>query len=74
MTANSQYLPLHSAVEQVINAPVNRVTAWRWATRPNRYGVQLQSWIIGGKRRTTVAAAERYIAESTAAANAAPRS
>ncbi|QDV66963.1 hypothetical protein Poly24_06530 [Rosistilla carotiformis] len=74
MTSSSHYLPLHSAVEQVINAPVNRVTAWRWATRPNRYGVQLQSWIIGGKRRTTVAAAERYIAESTAAANAAPRS
>jgi hypothetical protein len=42
------------------------------AQRPNRYGVRLESWVVGASRRTCRAAVERYIRATTDAANGVP--
>ena len=44
-------------------------TVFRHATRPNRYGVRLESFVSGGRRMTTVEAIDRYHARCTEAAN-----
>lgn len=45
---------------------------WRWATRPNRFGVKLETIRIGSRLYTSQAAFERFVAATTAAAEGQP--
>lgn len=47
----------------------NVATIFRWANRGCR-GVRLETFMVGGRRFTTVEAFGRFVAQTTAAANA----
>lgn len=47
---------------------VHVATIWRWATRGVR-GIRLDTVVVGGFRKTSREAIERFIAATTAAAN-----
>jgi len=59
-------LPLVDAVEQASGRRPHLSTCLRWCTRGAR-GVRLESWVLGGRRLTSVAAVLRYMDATTAA-------
>lgn len=44
-------------------------TVYRHATKTNRHGIVLESFMAGGRRLTTLEAVERFVARTTEAAN-----
>ncbi|MEZ6088236.1 MAG: DUF1580 domain-containing protein [Pirellulaceae bacterium] len=66
---NEQALPLVDAIEAATGYRPHLSTCLRWCQRPNRYGIRLESWRIGGRRVTSIAAVQRYNEATTAAAN-----
>ena len=44
-------------------------TLWRWATSANRFGIRLESVLIGGVRMSTSEALQRYFEANTRAAD-----
>lgn len=48
---------------------VHPSTVFRHASRGNRYGIRLESFVSGGQRLTTVEAVARFVAATTGAAN-----
>ncbi len=61
-----QFYSVPKAFELVTGARVHPSTACRYALRGCQ-GVILQTWMIGGHRKTTVIAVEQFIAARTAA-------
>ncbi|CAD71583.1 hypothetical protein RB443 [Rhodopirellula baltica SH 1] len=70
--------PLLSAIELENGLRPHPSTATRWCLEPNRHGNVLKSWLIGGRRMTSIAAVKEYNAannqqsmasDSTAAAS-----
>ena len=67
--ANEIGLPLVKAVKKATGNQYDLSTVFRWSQRPNRHGVQMESWLEGGRRVTSVQAVRRYIQRTTDAAN-----
>ncbi|QEG43455.1 DUF1580 domain-containing protein [Roseimaritima ulvae] len=59
-----KYLPVADAIEHVTGRPVSSATAARWIAKRNRYGAILESWLIGGRRVTTLNCVREYLAAS----------
>jgi hypothetical protein len=62
MKYRAEYFPLVAAIQEVTGKRVSLPTAMRWITSGVR-GTRLQSWLIGGRRLTTIPAVEQFIAE-----------
>lgn len=62
----TQYLPLVKAIYEATGQTVHLSTALRWCF-DGRSGCKLRSWVVGGRRRTTVESVEKFIDETTAA-------
>lgn len=62
-------LPLVQAIKQVTGRHVHLSTALRWCQSRNRYSNRLESWLVGGRRVTSVEAIRRYIEANTQAAD-----
>lgn len=67
-------LPLVAAVEAATERRPHLSTVLRWSQRRNRYGIKLESWLIGGRRVTSVEAVRRYCERCTEAADGVPSS
>ena len=68
MQANEPLLPLVQAVENATGRRPHLSTVLRWCTRGVR-GIQLESWMVGGRRLTSVQAVRRFVDAQTAAAS-----
>jgi hypothetical protein len=66
---NELALSLVEAVEAATGRRPHLSTVLRWCQRRNRYGVKLESWMIGGRRVTSREAVRRFNEATTAAAN-----
>jgi hypothetical protein len=66
---NELALSLVEAVEAATGRRPHLSTVLRWSQRRNRYGVKLESWMIGGRRVTSREAVRRFNEATTAAAN-----
>ncbi|HBE63819.1 MAG TPA: hypothetical protein DDX19_13990 [Rhodopirellula baltica] len=62
---SEKLLPLLDAIEQETGHRTHPSTAMRWSLKPNRHGNVLESWMIGGRRMTSVEAVRRYIEANT---------
>ncbi len=62
-------LPLVDAVEAATGRRPHLSTVLRWCQRRNRYGIKLESWMLGGRRFTSVEAVNRYNERTTEAAD-----
>lgn len=62
-------MPLVDAVKSATGHRPHLSTVLRWCQRPNRHGIRLQSWRLGGKRLTTIAAVLEYVRATTAASD-----
>lgn len=65
---NTDSLPLVEAVQKETGYRPHLSTVLRWCLKPNRYGNILESWMVGGRRMTSVDAVQRYNAANTAQA------
>jgi hypothetical protein len=59
---NQQLLTLKQASKTIPSRP-HVATLWRWVNRGCR-GIQLESWLIGGLRYTSVEAIEKFFAQT----------
>ncbi len=66
---NENLLPLTVAIKSATGRKPHLSTALRWCQRPNKHGVRLESWVVGGRRVTSVEAVRRYVDATTKAAN-----
>lgn len=53
-------MPLVKAIEAATGYRPHLSTALRWCQRENRNGVRLESWMLGGRRVTSVEAVHRF--------------
>jgi Protein of unknown function (DUF1580) len=60
----SKLLPISKAFETVTGSRPHPSTICRYALRGCK-GVQLETWMVGGQRRTTVEAVEKFIKKLT---------
>jgi len=67
MLKNEPLLGLVEAVKLATGRRVHLSTPLRWASRGSR-GVRLETVVMGGRRYTSVAACERFVAAVTEAA------
>ncbi|WP_461506906.1 DUF1580 domain-containing protein [Rhodopirellula baltica] len=58
-------LPLLVAIERATGHRPHPSTPMRWCLKPNKHGNVLESWMIGGRRMTSVEAVRRYIDANT---------
>ncbi len=65
----TQLMPLVEAVQKATGYRPHLSTVLRWCLRPNRFGIVLESVVVGGRRLTSVAAVAAYNAANTAAAS-----
>ena len=63
--------PLGKLARQMIDKDVSPTTCWRW-TRKGINGIKLETWRVGGRVYSTREAFDRFVRESTAAAERAP--
>lgn len=68
MNYSSDLFPLVEAVRRATGRKPALSTVFRWCQRPNRYGVRLRSWVVGGRRLTTPEAVQAYVEATTLAA------
>lgn len=64
--AVQNYLTLSKAFEEATGRRLHPTTLWRFSTKGSG-GTVLQTWMLGGRRVTTLAAVERFIDERTKA-------
>ncbi len=64
-----ELIPRVEAVQKTTGRRPHLSTDLRWCQRRNRHGLRLESWIVGGRRLTSVEAVERYIDANTKAAD-----
>jgi hypothetical protein len=57
---SKKLLPLLDAIEQETGHRPHPSTAMRWCLKPNKHGNVLESWMIGGRRMTSIEAVRRY--------------
>lgn len=69
-TATENIIPIPEVPAHVPSRP-HIATVWRWMQRGVR-GVKLETILIGGKRFTSAEAIQRFIEDSTAAADGRP--
>ncbi len=62
-------LPLIKAIQEATGRRIHISTALRWCQNPNRYGIRLESWVVGGRRFTTIEAVRAYVEATTRASN-----
>lgn len=62
-------LPLVKAVYEATGVKPHVSTTIRWCLRKNQFGNTLESWMVGGRRMTSVEAVLRFLAANTAAAD-----
>ena len=67
--SRTKNLPVAEAVRLEIGETRDRSTLHAWATRGGRYGIRLETKMVGGRRVTSRAAVRRFIDARTAAAN-----
>jgi hypothetical protein len=48
-----KYLPVAVAIQAETGCRMHPSTCWRWSSRGSR-GIVLKTWLIGGRRMTTV--------------------
>ena len=61
------FLPLARALNIAFpDRGVSAATAWRWHKR-GVHGIRLETWLVGGRRATSIAAIYRFITATTAA-------
>lgn len=65
---NENALPLVEAVQKATGRRPHLSTVVRWCQRSNRHGIRLESWLIGGRRVTSVERVRAYNERTTAAA------
>ena len=65
---NEKALPLVEAVQKATGRRPHLSTVVRWCQRSNRHGIRLESWLIGGRRVTSVERVRAYNERTTAAA------
>lgn len=63
-----KFLPVATAVEKAVGHRPNPTTCWRWYTSGSR-GVVLKTWMVGGRRMSTVAAVNEFIEQRTESAS-----
>ncbi len=56
----TKYLSVPDAFEQLTGSRPNPTTCWRWAKDSG-----LETWMIGGRRRTTIEAVQQFIESRT---------
>lgn len=66
--ADLPLLPLAEAVSLATGQRRSIQTIFRWSQKPNQHGIKLQTWKLGGKRLTTVAAVRDFVQATTQAA------
>jgi hypothetical protein len=66
---NEKALPLVEAVQKATGRRPHLSTVVRWCQRSNRHGIRLESWLIGGRRVTSVERVRAYNERTTAAAD-----
>jgi hypothetical protein len=66
MHTSPKYLPIPTAVEEKTGYRPHPVTCWRWSKK-GIAGVKLQTWMIGGRRLTTLEAVQQFIDSQTKA-------
>jgi hypothetical protein len=66
---NEVGLPLVDAVEAETGRRPHLCTVLRWSQKRNRYGIKLETWMLGGRRCTSREAVRRFNEATTAAAN-----
>ena len=66
---NEYSLPLVEAVQKATGRRPHLSTVLRWCQRPNRYGIRLESWLVGGRRVTSVERVRLYTERTTEAAD-----
>jgi hypothetical protein len=66
MQSQVHYLPLVKAVEAATGRRPHLSTILRWCQYGSR-GIRLESWVLGGRRLTTVEAVKNYMEAVTAA-------
>lgn len=64
-----KYMGLANAVEEATSQRINPSTLWRWWSK-GFDGVKLKTWIIGGRRVTTIEAVQTFIEQRTKASEA----
>ena len=67
--STSKFLPVATAIELVTGRRLHPATCWRWGTR-GIDGVKLKTWMVGGRRCTTVEAVQDFICKRTVEATA----
>lgn len=65
MASGYKFLSVAQAVESATGRRVNPSTCWRWAARGSK-GVRLETWLLGGRRVTTVEAVLLFLELRTA--------
>jgi hypothetical protein len=60
-----KFLSVPTAVEAVTGTRPHPSTCWRWYIKGSQ-GVLLKTWMVGGRRRTTVDAVRDFIEQRTA--------
>lgn len=65
------YIPLVDAIRAATGRKVHLSTALRWCI-DGRAGQRLQSWMVGGRRLTTLASVEAFIDATTRASTPQP--
>ena len=60
MVIKSNYLSVPEAFERLTGNRPNPSTCWRWAKDAG-----LETWMIGGRRRTTIEACQQFIESRT---------
>lgn len=66
---NENAMPLVEAVHKATGMRPHLSTVLRWCQRRNRFGNRMQSWIIGGRRVTSIEAVHRYNEANTTASD-----
>ncbi len=61
----SKFLPVPAAIEAVTGSRPHPSTCWRWAIKGSG-GRKLKTWMVGGRRCTTIPSVEEFICQRTA--------
>ena len=66
MEKSLKLMEVRKAVEMATSRRMNPSTCWRWATTGSG-GIVLKTWLLGGRRLTTIEAVLEFMERKTAA-------
>ncbi len=61
-----KYLAVAEAIERATGSRPHPTTCWRW-TKKGCGGTKLQTWVVGGRRVTTIDAVQLFVSARTEA-------